>query len=126
MDKVKVVKIDDESLEFDNGVVLTSDHSEYLISDNSQFCCESHYLSFADLTIADFEGLEFDLTSDGFFERIEGYGIALIPLAGFPVRIPGYGHNNGWYSDQLNLVLSDDRGFIKVFDITKCQVIVEV
>jgi hypothetical protein len=26
MDKVKVVKIDSDSLEFDNGVVLTSEH----------------------------------------------------------------------------------------------------
>jgi hypothetical protein len=73
------------------------------------------------LTLADFDGLEFDLTSDDFFERIEGYGIALKPVAGHPVRIPGYGSNNGYYSSQLDLVLSDGKGFSKVFDVSECQ-----
>lgn len=73
--------------------------------------------------MSDFDGLEFDLTVDDFFERIEGYGIALKPLAGFPVRIPGYGHNNGYYSDQLDLILSDGGKFKKVFDVTECQTI---
>ena len=113
MNKVKVVKIWSDSLEFDNGVVLTSAHE----SD----CCESHYLSLGDLTLDDFNGLEFDITSGNFFERIEGYGIALNPLIGFPVRIPGYGYNNGYYSDQLDLVLSDGKAFSDVFDITECQ-----
>ena len=115
MNKVKVVKIDGESLEFENGVVLTSNH------DTDR--CESHYLSLADLTLADFEGLEFDLTTDDFFERIEGYGIALKPLVGFPVRIPGYGSNNGYYSEQLDLVLSDGKAFSKTFDVSECQVV---
>lgn len=72
------------------------------------------------MTLADFDGLEFDLDSDDFFERIEEYGIALKPLMGFPVRIPGYGNNNGYYSDQLELVLSG-KDFSKVFDISECQ-----
>lgn len=112
MNKVKVVKIDDDSLEFDNGVVLTSNHE--------QDWCESHHLSLSDLTLEDFEGLEFDLESDELFERIEDYGIALKPLMGFPVRIPGYGYNNGYYSDQLELTL-EGKNFSKVFDITECQ-----
>jgi len=77
------------------------------------------------LTLADFDGLEFDLSSDYFFERIEGYGIALTPLAGHPVRIPGYGSNNGYYSADLTLVLRDVTGFKKVFDITECQEITD-
>jgi len=113
MRKVKVVEIDSESIEFDNGVILTSEHE--------QDWCESHYLGLGDLTIDDFDGLEFDLDSDDFFERIEGYGIALKPLAGFPIRIPGYGNNNGCYSDQLDLVLSDGKDFSKVFNISECQ-----
>jgi hypothetical protein len=59
------------------------------------------------LTIADFEGLEFDISGDDFFERIDGYGIALKSLNGHPVRIPGYGSNNGYYSCDLELVLKD-------------------
>lgn len=115
MNKVKVVKIDSDSLEFNNGMVLTSEHESE--------CCESHYLSMKDLTLADFDGLEFDLSSDDFFERIEDYGIALKPVAGHPVRIPGYGYNNGYYSSQLDLVLIDSKGSEKTFNITECQVI---
>lgn len=116
MEKLKVVKIDSDSLEFENGIVLSSDHY--------QDCCESHYLSLSDLTLADFEGLEFDLTNYNFFERIENYGIALKPIKGFPVRIPGYGSNNGYYSSNLSLTLSNGRDFIRNFDISDCQVII--
>ena len=113
MNNCKVVNIDD-CLEFDNGAVLSSEHY--------QDCCESHYLSFDDLCMEDFDGLEFDLTSDDFFERIEDYGIALKPLIGFPVKIPGYGYNNGYYSCELNLVLSINEDS-KTFDVSECQVI---
>ena len=117
MKNLKVVKIDSDSLEFENGIILTSEHE----SD----CCENHYLSLSDLTIDDFKGLEFDLTKDDFFERVEDYGIALKPINGFPVRIPGYGSNNGYYSSNLALVISDKKGFSKSFDITECQVITD-
>jgi hypothetical protein len=112
MERVSVVKVDD-GLYFDNGVHLFSNHE----SD----CCESHYLSFTDLTLADFEGLEFDLSSEDFFERIDGYGIALKPLVGHPVRIPGYGSNNGHYSSQLDLILIDNKGVRGIFNISECQ-----
>jgi len=114
MNKLKVVKIDSDSLVFDNGIVLSSYHS--------QDCCESHELSLEDLTLSDFEGLEFDLTNDDFFERIEDYGIALKPINGHPVRIPGYGSNNGYYSSDLSLELTGN-GFNKNYDISDCQVI---
>ena len=116
LNKVKVVSIsdDDASITFDNGVILYSNHDPD--------CCETHYLCLADLTLADFDGLEFDISNDNFFERIDGYGIALKPLNGHPVRIPGYGDNNGYYSSQLDLILKGD-GFKKVYDISDCQVI---
>lgn len=115
MRNLKVVKVNSESIEFDNGLVMSSNHE--------QDCCENHYLSFADLTLDDFNGLEFDLSGDNFFERIEDYGIALNPIKGFPVRIAGYGYNNGYYSSHLDLVLTDTKGFTKTFDISECQVI---
>ncbi len=117
MGNTKVVKINEESLEFDNGVELLSDHY--------QDCCEHHWLSFEDLSMDDFEELEFDLESDGFFERVEGYGIRLIPVHGHPVSVAGYGSNNGYYSDQLDLVLLDNGKIMKRFDITDCQDISE-
>jgi hypothetical protein len=115
MKNLKVVKVDAESIEFENGVQLYSDHD--------QDCCENHYLSFGDLTIADFEGLEFDLTGEDFFKRIEDYGIELIPIKGHSVRVPGYGSNNGYYSSNLDLILTDKKDFNKRFDISECQVI---
>lgn len=113
MDKVKVVNITSDYIEFDNKVKLTSDHS--------RDCCETHYLSFEDLTEQDFEGLEFDLTNDDFFKRIEDYGIELIPISGHSVKIPGYGHNNGYYSSNLDLQLTLDGKLIKSYDISDCQ-----
>lgn len=114
MNKAKVVKVNADSIEFDNGFALCSDHD--------QDCCESHYLSFADLTISDFEGLEFDLTDELFFKRVEGYGIELLPLAGHPVRVPGYGYNNGYYSSHLDLCLMDGNNNKEFkYDISECQ-----
>lgn len=113
MKNLKVVGIRNECLIFDNGFELYSYHEQY--------CCENHYMSMSDLTLEDFEGLEFDLSNDDFFERIEGYGIALKPKNGFPVRIPAYGKNNGYYSSNLSLVISGEDGFKKIYDITECQ-----
>jgi hypothetical protein len=113
MEKVRVVSIEEEGVTFDDGTTLGSFHP--------QDCCESHYLSFNDLTIEDFEGLEFDLSDDKFFNRIEDYGIELVPLKGYTVKVPGYGSNNGYYSSHLDLVLTDGKDFNKTFDITECQ-----
>lgn len=116
MNRLKVVKIDQNKIVFDNGV--------YLYSYHPQDCCESHELYFRDLTLDEFNGLEFDLTNDNFFRRIPGYGIELVPIQGFSVRIAGYGSNNGYYSDQLDLVISDGKVFEKTFNITECQDII--
>lgn len=115
MKKLKVVKLTQDEIEFENGVKLSSYHS----SD----CCESHELYIKDLTMQDFEGLEFDLTNDNFFKRIPDYGIELIPLQGHSVKIAGHGYNNGYYSDQLDLIITKDGKEIKSYDITECQVV---
>jgi hypothetical protein len=112
MENLKVVKIDTDSIEFDNGVVLSSNHD--------QDCCESHYLSFSDLKLEDFENLHFDLSNDNFFTRIDGYGIELLPIKGHSVKVPGYGSNNGYYSSNLDLILTG-KDFNKTFDISDCQ-----
>lgn len=106
----KLVKIDDDVLVFDTGHKLYSEHEVN--------CCESHFLNFDDLSLSDFEGLEFDLTGESFFKRVDGYGIELIPLVGHPLRIAGHGYNNGYYSSDLSLVLERPK---VVFDISECQ-----
>ena len=113
MNRLKVVSVDSNSIKFDNGIELSSNHD--------QDCCESHYLELGDVELKDFEGLEFDLSNDNFFERIDGYGIALLPISGHPVRIAGYGYNNGYYSSDLTMELSDNNGYYKGFDITESQ-----
>lgn len=112
----KVIVVDSESLIFDDGLVLSAQH----YSD----CCENHWLSFSDLKLEDFEGLEFDLLKSETIEKIEDYGIALHPIQGHPIRIPGYGSNNGYYSKILTLIISDKDGKeVYTSDITNCQVI---
>lgn len=113
MDKLKVVNVKSDVIEFENGFSLYSNHD----SD----CCESHELYLKDLTLKEFEGLEFNLTNDNFFKRVPGYGIELIPIHGHPVRIAGHGYNNGYYSDQLDLIIKGPENFKKVFNITECQ-----
>lgn len=113
MKKIKVIKVNDLGIEFDNGVVLDSDHY--------QDCCENHYLSFDDLTIRDFEGLYFDLSNGNFFKGIEDYGVELIPLKGHSIKVPGYGQNNGYYSSNLDLCLTLKGKLLKSYDITDCQ-----
>jgi len=113
MNKVKVVNVGDYGITFDNGLTLSSDHS--------QECCETHELYFKDLSLEDFVGLEFDLSNDNFFKRVDGYGIELLPITGWPVRVAGHGDNNGYYSSQLDLILTNGKDFTKIFDISKCQ-----
>lgn len=109
----KVVDVNEDVLTFDDGSTLTSDHE--------QDCCEQHYLCFKDLSLKDFEGLAFDLSSENFFERVEDYGIRLLPINGQPVSVPGYGSNNGYYSHELLLVLTKADGSTETFDISECQ-----
>lgn len=118
MKTVKVIKVGEDQIDFSDGTTLSSEHD--------QDCCENHYLSFSDITIDDFDGLEFELSSDNFFRRIEGYGIELIPVNGHSIKIPGYGSNNGYYSSNLSLVLENkDKGMMTQFNIDNCQYITE-
>ena len=110
--KLKVEKVD-KYLHFSDGYRLEDAHE--------QDCCESHYLDFEHIKLEDFEGLEFDLSNDNFFERIEDYGIQLNPIKGLPVRIAGYGSNNGYYSSQLDLEVYKDDKLIKTYNISECQ-----
>lgn len=119
---MKVVHVDSDNIYLDNGRKLFK-LTHYHESD----CCEHHYLDLTHLGLDDFEDLEFDLSGDDFFERISGYGIALKPIHGHPVRIPGYGSNNGYYIHNLSLQLIDMEtdDTIKSWDISDCQVVTD-
>ena len=116
MEKIKVIEVTSRGIKFDNGATLTSEH-------NSE-CCEWHELTFSDLTLEDFNDLEFDLTKDSFFKRIPDYGIELVPIEGWSVKIPGHGYNNGYYGDNIDLVIySKDGKKYKSFDVSECQIL---
>lgn len=117
MNKLKVINISKEVIIFEGDIKLYSNHE--------RDCCEQHYLNIDDLTLMDFAGLEFDLTNDKFFKRIPEYGIELIPINGHSVKIAGYGYNNGYYSDQLDLIIVKNEEIIKCYNITECQVITD-
>ncbi len=113
MNKLKVIAVTEGDIQFEEGVKLYSNHF--------QDCCESHDLTLSDLTIEDFEGLEFDLTNDNFFRRVPYFGIELIPVNGFSVKIPGHGSNNGYYSHNLDLIIEQNGQEVKRYDISECQ-----
>jgi hypothetical protein len=115
MNTVTVINVNKNGITFSNGQSLSSEHQAD--------CCESHELSFENLSSKDFEGMTFDLNGD-FFERVADFGIRLKPVnGGHPVSIPGYGYNNGYYGDNIELVISGGGLPEKRFDITECQVI---
>ena len=113
MKKLKVIEVNIDSIVFDGGIKLYSYHM--------QDCCESHDLTLDDISVSDFEGLEFDLSNDDFFKRIPDYGIELIPIKGYSVKIPAHGYNNGYYSDELELIIEKDGIEFRKYDITECQ-----
>jgi hypothetical protein len=100
--------------------VLLFDDGTKLYGEHDQDCCECHYLDFEHLELSDFDGLEFDLSNESFFERVSGYGIRLLPKNGLPIAVPGYGSNNGYYSSNIRLVVCKDGCFTD-YDVTECQ-----
>ena len=78
-------------------------------------------MNFEELTLEDFNGLEFDLSNEGFFRRVEGYGIELVPIDGWSVKVAGHGYNNGYYSDNLTLEVFVGKTSVATYDITECQ-----
>ena len=113
MNKLKVIEVKSDNIKFDNGMVLSAFHKDKTYADN--------YLCFDDLTLNDFKDLEFDLTTDKFFNRMIGYGIELVPIKGHSIRTPGYGVDSGFYTSDLELVLTSGDNIIKKFEVSDNQ-----
>lgn len=125
---MKIAKIEDEALIFDNGHILESTHD--------QDCCEWHWLDFSvmiNYNVSPKTGKEIDIYEQKFdftdgvpFERVENVGIMLIDTDGNKYLICGYGSNNGYYGDNINLEYKDENGnIIFEYDVSECQVISE-
>lgn len=89
---MKLIKIEEGKLTFDNGVTITDYHG--------QDCCEHVYADFMQLE-------DTDVLSHEFNESIEIQGVK---NAGFRIEgyfIPCYNVQNGYYSDQLTLIIEN-------------------
>lgn len=111
----------------DYGKALVFDTGFLLFTMHDPNCCESHEWCLDDLSLNDFKGLTFDINEKGdFFERVDGFGIRLLPVNGFPISIPCHGYNNGYYGSDITLVLENTKTNTRYkFDISDCQSIVD-
>ena len=116
MNTAKVAEIGELVLKFSDGSRPFSYHD--------QDCCEVHEINFEELRLDDFDNCEFDLDGD-FFERVEDYGIKLLPINNHPIPIAVHSHNSGFYSSHLDLVLERPDKQQKILDVTECQKIYE-
>jgi hypothetical protein len=113
----KIIEIRKTNDECSDKIIFDSGHELY--SYHSPECCEEHFLNFQDLDLKEISQYDFDL-SGSFFEKVPNSGIRLLPVNGLPVFIPGYSDNNGYYTDNLTLILKkDDKE--QCFLITECQ-----
>ena len=121
---MKIKEIREEMVIFDDGSRLFSDHL--------QDCCEWHYLDFnmlKDYNISpktgkpiDIYQQEFDFSNSVPFKRVKGMGIILYDKEENGYLINGYGYNNGYYGDNIDLVYEDkNKKVLYKYNVTECQ-----
>ena len=115
MKLVTVVLVTKDKMVLSDGSAISSSHD----SD----CCEDHWLDFAE-TSKDGEAIGLTLDLDGqWFREVPGYGIELVPAVPdrHPIRVPGYGSNNGYYGSNIDLLLTSPDGKVQTWDVSECQ-----
>lgn len=94
-------------------------------SDHYQDCCESHELDF-DSTKQDF------ITAKEFLTKVDKIDISRVEEAGINIRmydwvkeycifVPWRGYNNGYYGDNIDLIVKLPSGETKTYDVSECQ-----
>lgn len=94
---MKIEKITEDGILFDNGKLIYSDHF--------QSCCENNYADFKQL---DDLGRDYDFEEDLRFEKVDGYGFRF----GDKHRmffIPCYSEQNGYYSDEVEIYYNGSK-----------------
>lgn len=97
---MKVITMNDEIVEFDNGLKLSYDHS--------RDCCEHNYLDFEQMTV----GREFPtMTAAEFVDSItlKDDGFFVKDSLTIPVWVQARSDQNGYYSSGVDLVVTDDK-----------------
>lgn len=107
---MKITKITDEKIIFDNGCFLTYDHN--------QDCCEHNYADFSQLEDTGIEEEEFEF-NEKMFEFIDEEGFRLVAKSGNKYFIPCYSYQNGYYSSNVAIIFDNGIGQYKVY--VECQ-----
>ena len=88
---MKIVKITEEAIIFDNGNTITFDHD--------QDCCEWNYADFQQIDYKEIYSMEFD--ENLLFESVEEAGFR---FGSHPLRmifVPCYSDQNGYYTNNI-------------------------
>lgn len=120
---MKINKIFNESLNFDNGLEIYSSHD--------QDCCEHHYAAFSALTAYNLNtvtgetvnilDVEFDENIEDHIQLVKDMGFNLIAKDGSRYFVPCYAENNGYYNSSLDLVIEFNGKEVKTINISHCQ-----
>ena len=98
---MKIIKITDEEIIFDNGCYLTYAHNPD--------CCEYNYADFSQLEDTCIEDEEFEF-SEKMLEFECDYGFRLVAKSGNKYFIPCYSCQNGYYSNTLDIIFKGEKG----------------
>lgn len=108
---MKIVKIEEEKIKFDNGYELQYYHE--------QCCCEHVYADFSVLEtynlsvktgkIIDIKEIDFEEHLEYLVQGIKGQGFNIISKIGEKFFVPCYNSQNGYYSSDLELILCKDK-----------------
>jgi len=107
---MKIKEINSEEIIFDNGIVIGYEHY--------QDCCEHVYADFESLKYSSILNHNFGCLS---IEDVPDFGIK---LNGFP--IPCYNDQNGYYSDDLQLIIKYPNNPIEIrLEISKKDMMIQ-
>lgn len=96
---MKVIVSKEGTLEFDNGLILESNHM--------QECCEYNYLDFEQLPV----GTELPTMTAKEFAKainIKEDGFSIKDIHGIPKWVQARSEQNGFYSEGVDLIIRDD------------------
>ena len=95
---MKISKVTQEAIEFDNGSNITFDHQ--------QDCCEYNYADFEQLEEA---ALEYNFDEKLYFEHVEGSGFRFGNKGKRMFFVPCYSDQNGFYSDDVSIYYNGEK-----------------
>jgi hypothetical protein len=103
---MKIVKVNQEKILFDNGNKITFDHV--------QDCCENNYADFKQICSL---ARKTDFDEDLVFESVEGAGFRFGNKRGHMFFVPCYSEQNGYYTAEIDIYYKDKR----VVHINECD-----